>query len=70
MKKTFITLTIIWSIIGFLVWIVQTIQSLDNEAIKSDVPPYSFAQALAYGPLWWILYLLTIIALRILQMFL
>lgn len=70
MKTTFITVTIIWSITGFLAWIAQTIQSLDNEAIKSDVPPYSFAQALAYGPAWWILYLFTVIALRVLQMLL
>jgi hypothetical protein len=67
MKVTITTLLIIWSITGFVVWIVQIIQSLDNEAIKFDVPPYSFIQALAYGPLWWILYLFTIIALRILQ---
>jgi hypothetical protein len=46
------------------------IQSLDNEAIKSDVPPYSFTQALAYGPLWWIFYLSTILVLRILHMLL
>lgn len=59
--KIILMLFIAWSLTGLLYFTIETYNFLDDEATRNLDLPTPFWHMMAYGPIYWIIYLILFI---------
>ena len=59
--KILLIIFIVWSLAGILYFAIETNQILDDEATRNIDLPTPICLTLAYGPIYWIIYLVLFI---------